>query len=428
MHWPDRPGSLALRSTFGLLFSEDAGESWDWVCERAVGYSGTQDPMLAPMADGVLLAALNEGIARSDASACSWSFANADVAGWPIIDLSVKRSDSRTAFALAWDPSNDDGSAAYRARLLVTEDNGQNFATLPAGLDPSVLVMTIDLAPSDARRVYLSGVRSTDAGRTGVFLVSRDGAQSFSSHAVPFETGVDQGVYIAAVDPNDADTVYLRTSSASVGRLIVTKDGGTSFSTAFTGSPLLAFALTPDGRDLYFGGANGIYAGSADELAFEQRSSLRCLCLTATEDTLYACSDEYNGFTLGASRDGGFSFDPKLHLKTVRGPLACADDTPAASCAAEWQGIRTLLGIMPEMADGGAGGAPEPGTSGAAGTAGSGDAGAPDTSTGGTGPTAAPEDRAGGGGCVLGASAPRPGFGAVLTFLLALAWVSRRCR
>lgn len=419
--WPDRPSSLALRSTFGLLFSEDAGESWDWVCERAVGYSGTQDPMLGPMADGVLVAALNEGIARSSGSACSWSFANADATGWSIIDLSVKKSDSRTALALAWDPENEEGGAAYRARLLLTEDNGKNFTRLPVEIDPSVLVMTVDLAPSDEQRVYLSGIRSTEEGRVGLLLVSRDGANSFSVHEVPFDKEVDQGVYIAAVDPNDADLVYLRTSSGGPGRLIVTRDAGQTFATPYVGAPVRGFALSPDGETVYFGGTNGIYAGSRDELEFEQRSSVRCACLAATADTLYACSDEYSGFTLGASSDGGFHFEPKLHLKTVRGPLACGEETSAAACAAEWPSIRTLLGIMPETAgEGGAGGAPGEGEGGA---------GAPHAASGGTAPAPAPPERAGGGGCALGAAAPRREFGAVLSALFALSWLSRRrCR
>jgi hypothetical protein len=417
--WPEQPSSLALRTTFGLLFSEDAGDSWDWVCESAVGYSGTQDPMLGAMADGVLVAALNEGIARSSGSACSWSFAQADALGAQVIDVSVKKSDPRTAVALAWDPASDSAGAAYRGRLLRTEDNGEHFERLPVALDPSVLMLTVDLAPSDEQRMYLSGTRSTDDGRVGLLLVSRDGGNSFSEREVPFDKRVDQGLYIAAVDPSDADTLYLRTSSAGAGRLIVSRDGGETFTTPFVGAPVRGFALSPDGQRVYFGGTSGIYAGLRDELVFEQRSSVRCLCLTAIEDTLYACSDEYSGFTVGASRDGGFSFEPKLHLKSVRGPLACADDTSAGSCAAEWESVGTLLGIMPEVgAEGGAGGVLAVG----------GDAGSPDTGSGGSGATGTPAARAAGGGCASAGSAPHQEYGAVLSALSMLLLVSRRRR
>jgi hypothetical protein len=380
--------------------------------------------MLGPMADGVLLAALNEGIARSSGSACSWSFANADAAGWQIVDLSVKGTDPRTAFALAWEQEDDAGGAGYRGRLLRTEDNGKNFARLPVELDPSVLMLTVDLAPSDDRRVYLSGTRSTEEGRSGLLLVSRDGGDSFSEREVPFDKRFDQGLYIAAVDPTDADTLYLRTSSGGPARLIVSRDGGETFATPFMGTPVRGFALSPDGRSVYFGGESGIYAGSSDDLVFEQRSSVRCLCLAATEDTLYACSNEYSGFTLGASRDGGFNFEPKLHLKTVRGPLACADDTSAGSCAGEWQSIRTLLGIMPEAsAEAGAGGEPGQGDAGSPNGAGVGG-----KASGGTPTAGASAERAGDGGCAYSGSAPRRDLGAVLSAIAMLSFVSRRRR
>jgi hypothetical protein len=50
-------------------------------------------------------------------------------------------------------------------------------------------------------------------------------------------------------------------------------------------------------------------SGLASDLKFERRSTLRLLCLAATPDTLYACSDEHSGLTVGASSDGGFTFE-----------------------------------------------------------------------------------------------------------------------
>jgi hypothetical protein len=130
----------------------------------------------------------------------------------------------------------------------------------------------------------------------------------------------------------------------------VSHDGGQQISVAYSGS-LLAFALSPDGKQLYFGGETGLYAGVASDLKFEQRASLRVLCLAATADTLYACSDEHSGFTVGASSDGGSTFEPLLHLKTVRGPLACS----AAACASDWPLVRAQLGIpLPSEPDAGA--------------------------------------------------------------------------
>ena len=51
---PDDPQFLAVRTTFGVLVSGDSGQHWDWICERALGYSGVQDPTLGLMEGGTL--------------------------------------------------------------------------------------------------------------------------------------------------------------------------------------------------------------------------------------------------------------------------------------------------------------------------------------------------------------------------------------
>jgi len=65
------------------------------------------------------------------------------------------------------------------------------------------------------------------------------------------------------------------------------------------------------------------------------------LCLATSADSIYACSDEHSGFTVGASNDGGGTFEPLLHLETVRGPLACS----GSECQADWPLVRAQLGI-----------------------------------------------------------------------------------
>jgi hypothetical protein len=391
---PDRPEALTLRSTFGLLLSRDSGDTWDWLCERAVGYSGTEDPTLAALAGGVVIAGLEAGLSRSDASGCSWDFATADLAGSPVVDLSVRKDSPSHALALIWERQTGSVGAAYRSRFFATSDNGLSFAPHGNGIDPSVLVLTIDLAPSDPRRVYASGVRSVDGVREGFLFVSGDGAETWVAYPVPFDSALDQGVYIAAVDPREADVVYLRTSSLGPSQLLVTRDAGSQFDVVFSGSPIVAFALSPDGSRVYFGGDNGLLSALTSDFVVEKRASARLLCLAASGDTLFACSDEHSGFTVGASKDEGFTFEPKLHLSTVRGPLACGADTSATGCAADWPDVSTQLGIPTA---GGAGG-----------------------SAGGAGPpSSAP------GACALGRQRPKPAL-SLFWLGLSLAALSRR--
>src|SRR3954465_7557755 len=97
---PDDARFLAVRTTFGVLVSGDSGQNWDWLCERAIGYSGVQDPMIGLMESGTLIAGLSEGIARSTNQGCDWSFSEADLSGSPVIDLSVRKDASNQALAL----------------------------------------------------------------------------------------------------------------------------------------------------------------------------------------------------------------------------------------------------------------------------------------------------------------------------------------
>jgi len=341
----DDPEFLVVRSTFGFLVSRDAGQNWDWLCERAVGYSGVQDPTLGIMEGGTIVASLSEGIARSADRGCNWSFSEADLSGAPVIDLSVHKDTPSQALALVWDAQQ----VGYSSRILASADNGRTFLAYGQPIDPSVLVTTLDTAASNSHRVYASGTRAVNGVRSALLFASSDDGEHWSEYSLPFDPKLEQGVYIAAVDPADEDTVYLRTSSATVGRLLVSHDGGQHVSVAYSGS-LLSFALSPDGRQLYFGGEDGLHRGLASDLKFERSASLRVLCLAATADTVYACSDEHSGFTVGASHDGGSTFEPLLHLMTVRGPLSCS----AAKCESDWPLVRAQLGIpLPDGADAG---------------------------------------------------------------------------
>jgi len=416
---PDDPQFLAVRTTFGVLVSGDSGQHWDWICERALGYSGIQDPTLGLMEGGTLIASLSEGIARSANQGCNWSFSDADLSGAPVIDLSVRRDAPNQALALVWDAQR----IGYSSRILASDDNGRSFLPYGTAIDPTVLVTTLDTAPSNPHRVYASGTRSVDGVRSAWLFATDDDGANWRQHPVPFEPKLEQGVYIAAVDPQDADTLYLRTSSATVSRLLVSHDGGQQFSVAYSGS-LLAFSLSPDGKQLYFGGEGGLYAGLASDLQFEKRASLRVLCLATSADSIYACSDEHSGFTVGASSDGGSTFEPLLHLKTVRGPLACS----ASECDGDWPLVRAQLGIpLPSEADAGAdaGDAAEDPRGDAGAEANADDAGSQgDASSTPEQPTSAAKRSS----CAIGVSraSSRPGLGSLLAF--AVTALSRRRR
>jgi hypothetical protein len=358
---PGQPGQLVLRTTFGLLVSRDAGSSWEWICEEAIGFARQEDPAVAMLAGGRLLAGLSAGLAHATGSFCSWQFAPLSDAPLELVDLTVRPLEPASAVALAWERTDANGFG-YRSSFFRTDDAGATWQSYGSGIDPSVLVLTVDVAPSDPRRLYASGIRP--AARSAALFVSTDDALTWAERAAPFESPREQGLYIAAVDPLAPERVYLRSSGADSSRLLVTDDAGLGFDEIFSGRSLLGFALSPDGSEIYVGGPeDGLWWASRDERSFEQRSSLPIQCLLSLSNLLYACSNEQRGFALGVSSDGGRQFTAKLHLSEVRGPIACGSDTSVGVCPAAWPAIAERLGIDPEAvsapsAGGGAEGAP----------------------------------------------------------------------
>jgi len=362
---PGQSEQLVLRATFGLLVSRDAGATWDWICEKAIGFEGQEDPAVALLSGGRLLAGIAAGLSQTSDSFCAWQFASLPVAGVELVDLTVRPLQPESAVALAWQRTDAKGSNAfgYRALFFSTNDAGSSWQSYGTGIDPSVLVLTVDVAPSDPHRLYASGIRP--AARTAALFVSTDDGQTWVERAAPFDSPREQGLYIAAVDPLVPERVYLRSSGASSSRLLVTSDAGASFDVLFSGRSLLGFALAAEGSEIYVGGPeDGLWWASRDARVFEQRSSLPVLCLLSLPNQLYACSNEQLGFALGVSADGGRQFSALLHLSEVRGPIGCAPETSAGACGEAWPTLAERLGVPPDR------GTPEPGApSGAGGAA-----------------------------------------------------------
>lgn len=420
---PNDPNVVLLRVTFGLILSKDRGKTWDWVCERSIGLAGVEDPMFSITPDGSMIATTFQGLAVSRDGACNWSFAGGALQNLVMIDLTSRPSTPGTvvAFASSYDGQDDAGLIFFKSTLFETKDEGKTFAPLGPSLHPSLLGETVDVTASDPERLYVSTLRNPGTAATAQLLTSRDYGKTFEENPIAL-TNSERAAFIAAVDPVNADRVYVRTSNAldMPSRLLVTDDAGKTFRTIFTGAgPLAGFALSKDGKKIWVGGPrDGLRVANTTDFGFVQKSTAEIGCLALADDGVWACSNEKSGFVVGLSKDEGATFETKLHFCDIRGPLTCAQGSTqqvqcvlggtASNASPPWPTQKAILGCGPIDGDAGA------------------DAGI----DGGTPARPGDGDAGGGGGCTVRAPSPKPvaAFAAAVGAAIAIALLRRRKR
>ena len=357
---PGSDGStIFLRTTFGILVSRDAGASWQWICERALGYDGSWDPPIAVTRDGRLWVGLERGLV-STLDGCTIETAT-ELTGEQVKDLTVDPK-GETLWALTGAP--DKAGAIWR-RSPPSGDGGaggvakwQRMGTIPENINP----MTLEVAPSKPSRIYVSGQpygtvrgwlwRSDDGGKTIT------GAANELAHSGPF--------FIAAVDPKDPNRVLLRHLHTTGSTVLVTPDGGKTFKEVLAmDSAMFGFAKSADGLTYYAGSGlaqDGIFRSTDRGEHFERVSNHGVLCLHdapgpaagAPGGRLFVCENPttLGGPAIGLSRDRGATVATIATFGDVRGPVTCsgdagggavADDAGGGLCAAAWPETRTSV-------------------------------------------------------------------------------------
>jgi hypothetical protein len=346
---PKDSSHIALRATYGFLQTFDAGKSWSWLCERSVGYGGTFDPAIGITANGTLLAGVFDGLSLSSDRGCNWSFSGPPLDKEFIIDLVVERDDPMRAVALT---STGLGDPGFRVLLGETTDGGKTWARLGVELPKDLNSETVEVAPSDPKRIYISG-SSGVAPRKGVIERSDDRGKTWVRTEVPLGGG--RLPFISAVHPTRPDVLYVRVDggvstgdAGSSDRLLISEDGAKTFrEVARIDGSMLGFALSPDGTRIAIGGPlGGLLTAATSDHAFRQTSSTTVRCLTWTEDALFVCGTEYpDNFTVARTKNEGQTLEPIYNLSNLA-ELSCpASSETATLCAGAWVSVRDTIGI-----------------------------------------------------------------------------------
>ena len=342
----ERPSSILLATNFGLLRSADNGATWTYVCEAQAGATGNISLYQLSPLTGTLLADSLQGLFLSTSEGCSWTGAGGTLAG-------------QYSWDAAFDPLNAGGLLALSANgpgqtsaIYPSANDGQSFGAALFAIEGNLT--GIEFSLSTPGLVYATGgeANSPDGSLGAPFiLVSTDRGESWPTREDHPELGAVI-VRIAAVDPDDGQTVYLRISSATGEELAVTHDGGKTIEPLFTPpEPMTAFLRAQDGT-LYVGTrGHGLYAAApagADggPPSFAVVNSVHVRCLGERLGELYACGDNWvDKFALGRSSDGGKTFTEVLQFVQIGGLASCPGGGIQASCGGTWSALEQLFGI-----------------------------------------------------------------------------------
>ena len=360
---PSDAERLIVRTTFGLLVSNDGGRHFDWICEAALELEDQEDPMIAITRRGSVVAATVDGVVIGGENECGFHRVAA-LDGAIVPDLTLDRADPSHVLAFRVRAS----AGGFDSQLFASNDEGETFSAVGGPLDGELLPLSIDLAPADPSRVYLTARLPRDGDYASVLLRSDDGGDSFERWPVDGTAGMSLA-FLAGVSPVDADRLYLRIAASDGSLLVTSDDAGQSFSTVHTGTGLLlGFAVSPDGDKIAFGGpSDGVWIANADGTDKQQRSALAVSCLGWSEQGLYACSDSTEEFGVGRSDDEGQTFERLLAFSELCGNTLCDPGSEVGrSCGLAWDTQGPRLGASCNVT--------APGSAGQTGAAGGGGA------------------------------------------------------
>jgi uncharacterized protein (TIGR03382 family) len=359
-------------ATFGLIRSDDGGATWQWYCERTVGYGGQYDPDYVYSPTGAVFATTFDGL-KVMRDGCSFA---ATPPGMTFVTR-VERGGNNAIYFTASDPND--------TKIYKSTDDGVTFptsVTIPGTADAwwqSIMVAPSHVTAANAQVVYLSGYRlpkacdqsSSNAGTTcttnadctesapdagacetkpKVFLLykSVDSGASFTAMATTGITPTSQNstIDIVGVDPKDPTIVYARVtleSATSGDSIYKSTNGGTSWTKILSKSPNiggLVFLVRRDGscvagtRDIGawtspYVNNQGCGATWADLTAAPH---IGCLAENAA-GVVWACTQNTESVQLGLTSDG-YGIMKSSDLATWTGVLRFEDIQAPVACPA----------------------------------------------------------------------------------------------
>ena len=345
---------LLLALTYGLALSRDGGASWTWMCEQQIeGNGGDVDPSIVVTSDGsiVVMSLTNGGVLVSRDNGCSFERAMGELQGHRGVDLTLDPNEPGRVLALMSTIVDVvERRPRFRNILAHSLDHGRSWELL-AEFPSDLSAETVEVAPSDSDRIYVSGTSGEDPLQ-GIIERSDDGGRSWTRTTTRLPHG-SGSLFLSAIHPSDPDRIWFRVPGRGdiygvlPARLWLSKDGAASFEqVGDTQGGMLGFALSPDGERMAFGGPlDGLFLAPSDASAAPVKIADQHLsCLRWQANGLYACAIEPNDpYTLGFAAEPTRGFAPVWkRANTCRD--ACNPGSPLELlCQMPWEDIAPLI-------------------------------------------------------------------------------------
>lgn len=372
------PSFVLAGMTFGVLVSHDAGATWDWMCEDAVGYGGMYDPDYAISPTGAVFATTFDGL-RVMRDGCSFGPASF---GTKFVSTTAVGADGAVYAGVA-DAMTDTNPGD--AKIYRSTDDG---ATFPVAGSPGVVNdwwESLEVSVKNPQRLYITGYRfiPNPAGGTNIrqqiLARSDNGGVAWTPLGVDvFATMPNSTISIVGISPTNPDVVFVRVTledNAIVDGLWVSTNAGVSFTKVLSKKGPMAVVVRANGDVVAGTPIDGSYVSSNNGTAWTPLANaphIRCLTENAAGE-VWACTANFgtpqvpaDGFGIMKSTDLA-SWSGVLKYQAIHQPIACGTTTVQyQKCDRNptidvWCGLCQQFGCDPERQCAGADGEPEDG-------------------------------------------------------------------
>lgn len=328
---------IAAGMTFGLLLSKDGGQTWHWMCEAAVKYGGMYDPDYAYTPAGSLFATTFDG-SLVNRDGCSFDTTPFGQKFMSAIELGPTGEVFMGTVHPAAPATSDPGDA----KIYKSADDGATFPISAAPAAVGIWWSSIEVAPTNAQRVYLSGYRLITNDRAFELYKSDDGGVSYTAMTTAGITATrNSTIEFVGISAQNPDHLYARVTYQNVNTIsdaiYRSTDAGTTWTLIRAEPDEIAFLARANG-DLVIGTKNvGAHvsrspSNGAAWTPLTNPPHINCL-VENTAGEVWACTQNFGSPQVQSDGAGIMkttdllTWTNVLRYQDIRGPVECSPGT-----------------------------------------------------------------------------------------------------